>query len=85
MFALGVILQLLFFRNPCFKDADLKKDKNFRELIYNQKLEGQLNTVKVSDEFKNTVIGLLNYDSDARTSLKQLNKNPWLNNFTNSD
>jgi len=33
MFALGVILYLLVFRNPCFMDADYRKDKHFRELI----------------------------------------------------
>jgi len=38
MFALGVILYLLVFRNPCFMDADYRKDKHFRELIYNGKL-----------------------------------------------
>lgn len=39
--------------------------------------------MKVSTEFKHVVLGLLNYDSDSRTSLDELHKNPWLNNFTN--
>jgi len=32
-FAIGVIMYLLYFRNPCFKDADITKDVNFKELI----------------------------------------------------
>jgi hypothetical protein len=39
--------------------------------------------VKVSTEFKQVVLGLLNYDSNSRTSLDELDKNPWLTNFTN--
>lgn len=39
--------------------------------------------MKVSTEFKQVVLGLLNYDSNSRTSLDELDKNPWLSNFTN--
>jgi len=50
MFALGVIMYLLMFRNPCFKDADYRKDKHFNDLIKNGRLRSYLDRVKVSDE-----------------------------------
>jgi len=40
--------------------------------------------MQVSNEFKETVLGLLQYDENERTSLEELNRNPWLNNFTGS-
>jgi len=38
--------------------------------------------VKVSAEFKECLLGLLAYNEHERTSLAELNANPWLNNFT---
>jgi len=59
MFSLGVIMYLLMFRNPCFKDADYRKDNQFNDLIKNKKLIHHLNKVKVSREFKECLLGLL--------------------------
>jgi len=41
-----------------------------------------LDRVKVSTEFKECLLGLLAYNEQERTSLNELNQNPWLNNFT---
>jgi len=52
-------MYLLMFRNPCFKDADYRKDNQFNDLIKNKKLIHHLNKVKVSREFKECLLGLL--------------------------
>jgi len=38
-------MYLLLFRNPCFRDADWKKDKNFEKLIKNKQLAMHLDKV----------------------------------------
>lgn len=59
VFALGVIMYLCMFRNPCFKDADYRKDKHFRELIKEKKLRSYLDKVKVSEGFKDLLCSML--------------------------
>jgi len=59
MFSLGVIMYSLMFDNPCFKDADYRKDNRFNDLIKNKKLIHYLDEVKVSLEFKECLLGLL--------------------------
>lgn len=39
MFSIGVIMYLILFRNPCFRDANYQSDKNFNDLIKNGKLK----------------------------------------------
>lgn len=80
-FAVGVIMYLLQFRNPCFKDADITKDKNFKELIYNQKLAFHLKNTDASEEYQQLVTSLLAYNSNKRLSLAELDKHPYLNDF----
>jgi len=43
------------FRNPCFKDADYRKDKHFNELIKNKKIGYYLQKVDASDDFKDLI------------------------------
>jgi len=63
------------FRNPCFKDANYNTDKHFKELILNKQLVNYLNQTPVSESFKSTVLGLLNYDPEERISLEDLDSN----------
>ena len=85
MFSLGVIMYLLMHPSPCFDDADYRKDNRFNHLIKNKQLIHYLDEEKVSQEFKECLLGLLAYNEHERTSLSELNDNPWLNNFTNGN
>jgi len=80
-FSLGVIMYLLMFRNPCFRDADFRKDKHFNDLVKNGNLARYLDKVNVSREYKQCLLGLLCYEENQRSSLEQLDSNPWLSNF----
>lgn len=62
-----------------------KKDKNFNDLIKNKNLIRHLDRVNASSEFKKCILGLLEQNEDERTSLEELSKNPWINNFESKD
>lgn len=78
---MGVILFIIVMGIFPFKEA--KKDEYFFALLHNKKHEKYWKKVGgegLSDDFKDLITKIFNYEGKNRPTIEEIKKHPWLNN-----